>query len=126
MHEENLLFAMLAIACFTDRLLFCSSRAGLDHCLSAWGEPFIGKFVFIGKCSDLYDDGSARKIWHLDNYNPLENLECHTLNEEEIKGGRWSDSQEGAVWSRFGYLLWFLNIIQVVKSKVLIIKLHNC
>lgn len=82
-------FAMLAIS------LFCLTACSFVHPEQAWttvsqskeGEPFY-KLQVSGKIYRILynDNGSARKTWHLDNYNPLENLECHTLNEEEIKG----------------------------------------
>lgn len=82
-------FAMLAISLFY--LTACSSvhpeQVWTTVSQSKEGEPFYRLQVYGKMYQILYDDnGSARKIWHLDNYNPLENLECHTLNEEEIKG----------------------------------------
>ena len=82
-------FAMLAISLFY--LTACSSvhpeQVWTTVSQSKEGEPFYRLQVSGKMYQILYDDnGSARKTWHLDNYNPLENLECHTLNEEEIKG----------------------------------------
>ena len=82
-------FAMLAVS------LVCLTACSFVHPEQRWttvsqskeGEPFY-KLQVSGKMYQILynDNGSARKTWHLDNYNPLENLECHTLNEEEIKG----------------------------------------
>lgn len=82
-------FAMLAIS------LFCLTACSPVHPEQVWttvsqskeGEPFYRLRVSGKMYQILYNDnGSARKNWHLDNYNPLENLEYRTLNQEEIKG----------------------------------------
>ena len=82
-------FAMLAVS------LVCLTACSFVHPDKGWttvsqskeGEPFYRLQVSGKMYQILYNDnGSARKTWHLDNYNPIENLECHTLNEEEIKG----------------------------------------
>ena len=82
-------FAMLAVS------LVCLTACSFVHSEQRWttvsqskeGDPFYRLQVSGKMYQILYNDnGSARKTWHLDNYNPLENLECHTLNQEEIKG----------------------------------------
>ena len=82
-------FAMLAVSlvCLTSYSFIHPEKGWTTVSQSKEGEPFYRLQVSGKMYQILYNDnGSARKTWHLDNYNPIENLECHTLNEEEIKG----------------------------------------